>query len=75
MEFTKDPSYVTSIMYNMIDVVSANIELKKFKDTDYEYIIQEERIYVRPNSHLQIWMYLKGLKGLKTVHKSYGKIW
>ena len=75
MEFVNAPGIITSKAYNMCDLIEANIELNKFNPNDYDYLPTEERIYVRPKSHLQIWLYLKGLKGMKTVHQSYGKIW
>jgi hypothetical protein len=59
----------------MVDIIEANIDITQFEYNEYEYQIAEDVVYVNPSSKMNTWLHLKGLCGLKTVHRIQNKSW
>lgn len=59
----------------MVDIIEAGIDITQFEYNDYDYHIAEDRVYVNPKGKLASWCHLKGIIGVKTIHKIQNKAW
>jgi len=74
MDFGITEGHQMSKIYNLADLIDCMVDITQFPN-DYEYDIAADQVYVNPNSPMCVWLTLKGLTGIKCVHKIQGKHW
>ena len=70
-----NPDYKIVRSYRFCDIMDAGIDLTKFSESDWEYAVVEDCVYVKPKSVMQSWLALKGLFGIKTAYNNFNKNW
>jgi hypothetical protein len=75
MKMGLDNDHQISLCYNMVDIIEADVDITQFEYSDYDYAVAEDRVYVNPSSKMATWFHLKGLIGVKTVHRIQNKAW